>query len=409
MSAYSRPCRSSAEAQRLLGDLPLLVGADRLLRPGRQLDADVLEPERRVELVDRLADVDDLALDLIGHAEDVGVVLGEGADAEQPVQDALALVAGDVAVLGQPQRQVAVGVPGGVEDEAGAGAVHRLQGEPPVALLAILVGGLGEVHVLPVVLVVPGAVPEVDVHHLRRADLDVASGSELLRLLQATGLPVHPVPVGDAVRANVSVVETDGTVTKLNEPGPSLTATEIESLVATALKLSRPGGWLVASGSLPVGAPTDTYASIAERASAAGVRFALDSSGAALAVAIAAGPSLIKPNLEELRELTGDALPTLGDVTLAIKRLLARGRGTGPSQPRPARRGAVGRRQLLHGMAVVDEVRNTVGAGDALLAGTLAGGNDPPGPWRPVLPGRATRSAPREPRPRHQTPPTWPQ
>ena len=204
-----------------------------------------------------------------------------------------------------------------------------------------------------------------------------ASGPELLRLLKASGIPVHAVPVGEAVRANVSVVETDGTVTKLNEPGPSLTPTEIESLVSTALKRSQPGGWLVASGSLPVGAPTDTYASIAERASAAGVRFALDSSGAALALAIAAGPSLIKPNLEELRELTADALPTLGDVTLAIERLLAKGVGQVLVSLGPLGAVLSADGNFLHAMAVVDEVRNTVGAGDALLAGTLAGGNDP--------------------------------
>ena len=73
----------------------------------------------------------DLGLDLVLGAVDVGVVLGEGADAEQAVQDALALVAEDVAELGEAQRQLAVGVAGRAEDEAGAGAVHRLQREAP--------------------------------------------------------------------------------------------------------------------------------------------------------------------------------------------------------------------------------------------------------------------------------------
>ena len=55
----------------------------------------------------------------------MGVVLGEGADPQQAVQDALALGAADLAELGEPQRQLAVGVALGAEDEAGAGAVHR--------------------------------------------------------------------------------------------------------------------------------------------------------------------------------------------------------------------------------------------------------------------------------------------
>ena len=115
---------------------PLLLAAHRLLRPGRELDPDVLEAEARVELVDRLADVGDLVGDLVLGAVDVGVVLGEGADPQQPVQDALALVAGDAAELGQPQRQLAVGVALGAVDEAGAGAVHRPQREAALVGLA---------------------------------------------------------------------------------------------------------------------------------------------------------------------------------------------------------------------------------------------------------------------------------
>ncbi len=65
------------------------------------------------------------SLDLVLGAVDVGVVLGEGADPEQAVEHALALVAGDPAELGQAQRQVAVGVALGAVDQAGAGAVHR--------------------------------------------------------------------------------------------------------------------------------------------------------------------------------------------------------------------------------------------------------------------------------------------
>ena len=172
VDARSRgPGASSASASAFSACSQVSVGADRLLRAGRELEAHVGEAELRVELVDRLADVDHLVLDLLGHAVDVGVVLGEGADAEEAMQDAGALEARDVAVLGEPQRQVAVGVALGVEDEAGARAVHRLQREAPALLLAVALGGLGEVHVLAVVVVVAGAVPEVHVHHLGGLDL----------------------------------------------------------------------------------------------------------------------------------------------------------------------------------------------------------------------------------------------
>ena len=111
--------------------------------------------------------------DLVLGAVDVGVVLGEGADPQQPVQDALALVAGDAAELGQAQRQLAVGVAVGGVDEAGAGAVHRPQREAALAVLH-------EVHLVAVVVPVPGAVPELLVEHLRRGDLLVAALAQLL-------------------------------------------------------------------------------------------------------------------------------------------------------------------------------------------------------------------------------------
>ena len=133
----------------------------------------VLEAEARVELVDRLADPRHLADDLLRRAVDVGVVLGEGAHPQQAVQNALALGPRDLAELGDPQRQLAVGVAVGVEDEAGAGAVHR-----PDRVLALL--RLGEVHVLLVVVPVAGAVPQLDVHQVRRLDLDVLAPAQLL-------------------------------------------------------------------------------------------------------------------------------------------------------------------------------------------------------------------------------------
>ena len=131
MSLYSRPWSLERLAQRRLGRLPLLVGADRLLGLGRELDAHVVEAEARVELVDRLADVGHLVDDLVGRAVDVGVVLGEGAHPQQAVQHALALAPRDLAELGEAQRQLAVGVAVGGVDEAGAGAVHRLEREAP--------------------------------------------------------------------------------------------------------------------------------------------------------------------------------------------------------------------------------------------------------------------------------------
>ena len=95
------------------------------------------------------------------------------------MQDPLALEARDVAVLGQAQRQVAVGVALGVRRPGrrrGSSSASARSGGSPAA---VALGRLGEVHVLAVVVVVAGAVPELDVEDLRRVDLDVAALVEL--------------------------------------------------------------------------------------------------------------------------------------------------------------------------------------------------------------------------------------
>ena len=203
-----------------------------------------------------------------------------------------------------------------------------------------------------------------------------ANGQALAGLLEAAHIPFVPVPISEPIRANVSVVEADGTVTKLNEPGPTLSDVELSNLTQAALTVTTPDGWLVACGSLPPGVPVEVYGTITREAQATGVRVAVDTSGASLEACLVHCPTLIKPNHEELAELVGAPLPTLGDVIRAARSLIERGIdevlvSLGPD-------GAVLVRSdgATHGISAVDSVANTVGAGDALLAGYLAGGTD---------------------------------
>ena len=88
------------------------------------------------------------------------------------------------------------------------------------------------------------------------------------------------VPVAGSVRANVSVVEPDGTVTKLNEPGPRLSPEEVEAVTAATVTAAADAEWLACTGSLPPGAPIDFYARVVERLGGTTVKVAIDSSGA---------------------------------------------------------------------------------------------------------------------------------
>jgi 1-phosphofructokinase len=195
-------------------------------------------------------------------------------------------------------------------------------------------------------------------------------------MIRETGLAHELVASSAETRSNVSLVEPDGTTTKINELGPRLTSEQISQLSRVALRLSHPGDWVVWCGSLPRGFTPGELADQVASCRTAGRMVGLDSSGEALALAVNGPrdrlPHLIKPNTEELAELTGRSLLTIADVADAAAELVDRGIGTvlvslGADGAVLAEAGTV-----LHGSAPAERVVNTAGAGDAFLAGYLA-------------------------------------
>ncbi|WP_042409381.1 1-phosphofructokinase family hexose kinase [Streptacidiphilus carbonis] len=136
------------------------------------------------------------------------------------------------------------------------------------------------------------------------------AGRSLREDLCAAGLPHRLTPVRGATRRTVAVVDDDGEVTGLWEPGPEIAATEwrrfAEHDFPTALVEAEV---LVLSGSLPPGVPADAYAVLLRRAEQLGVPAVLDADGEALLAGLAGRPALVKPNAEEARRATGCADP----------------------------------------------------------------------------------------------------
>jgi 1-phosphofructokinase len=201
-----------------------------------------------------------------------------------------------------------------------------------------------------------------------------ADGDQLVRLLEADGIPFHAVPVSGRTRSNVTIAEPDGVVTKLNEPGEPLTRQELDAAADAVLAETETASWVVTCGSLPPGAPVEIYARMCEFFSGAGVRVAVDASGPALLAAVAARPALIKPNRDELAEAVGHPVDSIGDAIEAARELRDRG-----AQSVLASLGADGAvlvddDGVTIGEAPIAEPRSTVGAGDSLLAGFLAAG-----------------------------------
>ncbi|MFK0255978.1 1-phosphofructokinase [Streptomyces sp. NPDC090445] len=204
------------------------------------------------------------------------------------------------------------------------------------------------------------------------------AGTLLAELLAAEGVDVTAVSITGQTRSNVSLVEPDGTLTKVNAPGPVLTGAESALLLDTVRTCGDSPDWIAACGSLPPGLPPHWYADVVARARATGARVALDTSGPALAEALHARPDLVKPNAAELAEAVGRPLRTLGDVAAASEELRSRGAGAVLASLGADGQLLVSADGIFHGIAPVGAVRSSAGAGDAALAGFLvAGGSGP--------------------------------
>lgn len=204
------------------------------------------------------------------------------------------------------------------------------------------------------------------------APLGGPEGALLARLLGEHGIEAAGVPIAGSTRINITLVEPDGTLTKVNAAGPRIAEAEAEALLEAVRARSAAGDWIACCGSLPRGLPPQWYAELVARGHRAGARIALDTSGAALVAALPERPDVIKPNAQELAGAVGRPLSTVGDAVKAAEELRERG-----ARAVLASLGADG--QLLvdgsgtyFGSARVEAVRSNVGAGDASLAGFLA-------------------------------------
>ncbi|MFD7496136.1 1-phosphofructokinase family hexose kinase [Streptomyces sp. NPDC059832] len=129
--------------------------------------------------------------------------------------------------------------------------------------------------------------------------------------------PIAAAPITDALvsvagntRRTIAVVDrATGDTTQLNEPGPLVSADEWAALLGRYEELLTGADAVALCGSLPPGIHVGAYAELVRSARAAGVPVLLDTSGEPLRRGIAARPDLIKPNADELAQLTGSREP----------------------------------------------------------------------------------------------------
>lgn len=213
-----------------------------------------------------------------------------------------------------------------------------------------------------------------------RAVLPAGHDDPLIRMLDSAGLDHVALTIDSDVRSNLTLVDPDGTTTKINAPGSRLTAPKADRLAELVIANADGARWVALCGSLPPGLPDDWYRMVMDALTSRGCRVALDTSGAPLAAATVGRVDLLKPNDEELAQAVGadpvefaaaatrrDFGPLIDAAHIVVDR-------TGASVL--ATLGAAGALLVTatgEWFATAPPVtpRSTVGAGDASLAGYL--------------------------------------
>lgn len=197
------------------------------------------------------------------------------------------------------------------------------------------------------------------------------TGEMLEGLMQEEGLAHRAIPVRALTRENLVVFEqSTGQQFRFGMPGTSLEHAEWQQCLDTVSNIQPRPGYLVASGSLPPGVPTDLYRQIGQVGSALGTRVIIDASGDALHQALQEGVYLIKPNIREFGELVGREFTDEHDLETEAASILNSGRAEvvaislGPGGLLAVWRG--GRQRI---QSPVVPIQSKVGAGDSTVAG----------------------------------------
>jgi len=211
-----------------------------------------------------------------------------------------------------------------------------------------------------------------------------AAGTQVRQLLADEGVATAIQPIAGDTRENFSVVETaTGQEFRFVLPGPTLQVPEWQACLDTLATPTTAPRWLIASGSLPPGVPSDFYARLAPGARARGTRLVVDTSGLPLAAALQAGVTLVKPSLRELRELLRQPLASAAEWCAAAQALVHTGQAEivalslGEQGALLATREGAWQAPALN----VPAATGTTGAGDCFLAAlvwALDRGDAPP-------------------------------
>ncbi|MGY3779445.1 1-phosphofructokinase [Isobaculum melis] len=183
------------------------------------------------------------------------------------------------------------------------------------------------------------------------------------------GIQTDFIPVKEDTRINIKLKA--GVETEINGLGPAVTSEEAEQLLAQLTHLTSEDV-VILSGSKPPSLPQDYYMQMIQFIKQSGAEFVIDTTGDDLMQALSAEPLLVKPNHHELADLFQVTFQSIDEMIPYGKELLKR--GAKHALISMAGDGAL----FFHGEDVYTStvptgtVKNSVGAGDSMIAGFTA-------------------------------------
>jgi 1-phosphofructokinase len=195
------------------------------------------------------------------------------------------------------------------------------------------------------------------------------TGAYIEQYLETEKIAADFVKVADDTRINIKLKT--GQETEINANGPSISKENLQKLKDQIKELGE-DDLLVLAGSIPATLPETIYEELVQLCKDNGAKFVVDAEGDLLAKVLPYRPFLIKPNHHELGELFQAVISTPEEVIPYGKKLIAMGAQNVIVSL--ADKGAVFINETAALMATVPkgEVKNSVGAGDSMVAGFLA-------------------------------------
>ena len=182
----------------------------------------------------------------------------------------------------------------------------------------------------------------------------------------------HFVRIAGQTRIGIKITDpVRAETTDINFPGPAPTSEELSMLRWQIATLE--AEWFVVAGSLPPGVDPKIYREIIASLRQTGRKVLLDTSGEPFSLALEARPTVVKPNIHEFEAFVGHPLSNEQEVVAAARTLIDRGIELVVISMGKEGACFITATESVMARPPEIEVKSTVGAGDAMVAGILSG------------------------------------